>query len=194
MKRKDEAIIRYILENKSEELNILKVSKAIKMDYKNVYLIIKRLEKELLVRLETFGQSSRIKLISQIHPLIFEAEYNRKNEILKNKNLAVMLQELKKAIKSKYYILFLFGSYAKKTQTKNSDIDLMFIVPDGKEEIVEKEVHRAADLLPLPLHCLVFSEKQFLSMINAKEPNVGQEALKNNIILSGVETYYELIQ
>ncbi len=193
MRNKDTIIIRYLIENKNKELNILKISNELRMDYKNVHSTIKRLEKELLVKLESFGQSSRVKLISQVHPLIFEAEYNRRREILKDKNLAVMLNDFKNALKSKCYILLIFGSYAKKKQTKNSDIDLMFIVPDGKEELFEKDVHRAARSLPLPIHHLVFSEKQFLDMVNAKESNVGQEALKNNIILYGIETYYEMV-
>jgi len=138
MRNKDAIIIRYLIENKNEELNILKISKELKMDYKNVHSIVKRLEKELLVKLESFGQSSRVKLISQVHPLIFEAEYNRRKEILKDKNLAVMLNDFKNTLKSKCYMLLIFGSYAKKTQTKNSDIDLMFIVPDGKEELLKK--------------------------------------------------------
>ncbi|MFA5887732.1 MAG: nucleotidyltransferase domain-containing protein [Candidatus Nanoarchaeia archaeon] len=194
MRNKDAVIIRYLIENKNKELNILRISKELKMDYKNAYSIVKRLEKQSLVNLEPFGQSSRVKLISPMHPLIFEAEYQRRKELLKDKNLAVMLNDFKQAIKSKCYVLLVFGSYAKKTQTKNSDIDLMFIVPDGKEELFEKEVHRIASSLPLPIHYLVFSEKQFLEMIYAKESNVGQEALKNNIILYGIEAYYELVQ
>jgi len=193
MRNKDAIIIRYLIENKNEELNILKISKELRMDYKNIHSTVKRLEKESLVKLESFGQSSRVKLISQIHPLIFEAEYNRRKELLKDKNLAVMLNDFKNTLKSKCYMLLIFGSYAKKTQTKNSDIDLMFIVPDGKEELFEKDVHRAAKSLPLPIHPLVFSEKQFLEMADAKKSNVGQEALKNNIILYGIETYYEMV-
>ncbi|NQU79294.1 nucleotidyltransferase domain-containing protein [Candidatus Woesearchaeota archaeon] len=193
MRNKDHIIIRHIIEKKNEELNILKISKESRMDYKNVHSIVKRLEKESLVRLESFGQSKRVKLIPQVHPLIFEAEYNRRKDILKNKNLAVMLNDFKNALKSNCYIIILFGSYAKKTQTKNSDIDLMFIVPDGKEELFEKDIHRVAISLPLPIHWLVFSEKHFLEMVNAKESNVGQEASKNNIILYGIEPYYEMI-
>jgi len=33
-----------------------------------------------------------------------------------------------------------------------------------------------------------------LEMINAKESNVGKEALNNNIILYGIEPYYELMK
>lgn len=163
------------------------------MDYKNVYSIVKRLEKESIVKLEFFGHSIRITLIQQMHPIIFEAEYNRQKELLKDKNLAVMLDTFKNALKSKYYVLLVFGSYAKKTQAKSSDIDLMFIVPNESEEQFEKDVNRVARSLPLPIHQLVFSEKQFLDMFESNEPNVVHEALKNNIILYGIETLYSLI-
>lgn len=193
MRNKDNIILKYLIEQKNEELNILKISKALKKDYKNVYSIVKRLEKKSLIKIEPFGQSNRIRFISQVHPLIFKVEHDRRKELLKDKNLAVMLNDFKNMIKSKYFILLIFGSYAKRTQTKNSDIDLIFIVPDGKEELFEKNINRAAKSLPLPIHHLVFSENQFLEMINAKESNVGKEALNNNIILYGIETYYEMI-
>ena len=193
MRSKDSSIIKFLIENKNEELNILKISKSLKMDYKNVYSIIKRLEKASLVKIETFGQSSRVKLNAIVHPLIFEAEFERRKDILKDKNLTVMLSSFKRAIKSKLYVLLVFGSYAKKTQTKSSDIDLMFICADGLEDAFEKNINRAAHSMPLPLHPLVFSESQFIEMVNAKEPNVGQEALKNNVILYGIEQYYGMM-
>src|SRR3989344_9403354 len=194
MKNKDSTIIRFLIEHKKEELNILNVSKALKMDYKNTYSIIKRLEKASLVKIETFGKTCRIKLNMQLNPLIFEAEFERRKDILKDKNFVVMLSNFKRAIKSKFYIILLFGSYAKKTQTKNSDIDLIFICPDGLEDAFEEEVDNAARLMPLPLHNLVFSEKQFTQMMDAKELTVGKEAFKDNVILYGIEQYYEMIQ
>src|SRR3989344_8578143 len=193
MRSKESTIIKFLIENKNEELNIRSISKYLKMDYKNVYSIIKRLEKGSLVKIETFGQSSRIKLNAIVHPLVFEAEFERRKEILKDKNLAVMLSNFKRAIKSKLYVLLLFGSYANKTQTKNSDIDLMFICPGGLEDAFEEEINRIARSIPLPLHPLVFSESQFIEMADARESNVGQEALKNNVILYGMEQYYEMV-
>lgn len=193
MRSKDAMVVKHLIENKSEELNIRRISKELKMDYKNAYSIVKRLEKNSVIKLEQFGKSSRIKLINQLHPLVFEAECSRRKELLKNKNLGVTLNYFKNALKSRLYILLVFGSYSKKTQTKNSDIDLMFIVPDGREDIFEKDVHQVVKSLPLPIHFLVFSEKQFIEMINSREPNVGQEALKNNIILYGIEPYYGMV-
>ena len=88
----------------------------------------------------------------------------------------------------------MFGSYAKKTQTKHSDIDLLFIVPDSEEERMEKEIQTITRLLPLNLHTNIFTETDFKHMKNSKEITVGSEAMKNNIILHGIETYYEMIQ
>src|SRR3989338_7313366 len=129
MRSKDIVIIKFLIEHKDEELNILNISKAIKMDYKNAHSIIKRLEKASVISIETFGQSNRIKLNGLLNPLVFEAEFERRKEVLKDKNIAAMLSSFKRAITSKLYVLLLFGSYAKKTNTKNSDIDLIFICP-----------------------------------------------------------------
>ena len=192
MKNKDVTILRHLIEHKNEKFNIRNISKSAKMDYKNTHAIVKRLENESLVKLEQFGQSLRVELIPQSHPLIFEAEWNRRKDALKTKNLAVILNDIKTAIKSKFFIILLFGSYAKNTQTKHSDIDLMIIAPDGKEETIEKDVHRAVRSLPLPIHHMVFSEKQFREMIDAKQPNVGQEASQKNVILYGIDQYYEM--
>jgi len=193
MRSKESTVIKFLIGHKNEEWNIFKISKAIKMDYKNTYSIIKRLEKSSLVKIETFGQSSRVKLNAMANPLMFEAEFERRKEILKEKKIAVMAGSFKRGIQSKLYVLLLFGSYAKKTQTKNSDIDLLFICADGVEDAFEKEASRIAISIPLPLHPLVFSESQFLEMIHAKESNVGQEALKDNVILYGIEQYYEMV-
>lgn len=190
MLKKDAEIIQFIIETK-ESINISDISKKLGMNYKNVYSIIKRLEKESIVRLEPFGKSNKVMLVNKLTPTVFQAEYSRRNGILKNKNLSVMLNSFRKGLKIKCYILLIFGSFASKSEKKGSDIDLMFIVPSG-EEIIEKEVDRLAKALPLPLHIFVFSEQQFLDMLDSKEQNVAKEAAANYIILQGIESYYDL--
>ncbi len=194
MKNRYIDIVRYLLESSDKELNILSIAKAVDMNYKNVFDIVKRLENGKLVVLKKFGSSNRVTISKIIHPIIFEAEYTRRKDIVKDKNILVMLNHIKEDMESSLYILLLFGSYAKKMQTKSSDIDLMFIVPDGTEEKYEKKVRQIARLIPLPIHYLTFSENQFLDMIKAKEPNVGKESMKNCVILHGIENYYELIK
>jgi hypothetical protein len=77
-------------------------------------------------------------------------------------------------------------------QTKHSDIDLMFIVPDV-EEIMEKEINSIIRTLPLKIHANIFTESEFLAMKNSREITVVSEAMKHNIIIHGIESYYVLI-
>ena len=193
MKSKDIEVIRLLLENREKELSINQIAKLLKKDYKNTHNIVTRLSKASLVKLQPFGKSHRVTLIDKTHPLLFEAECLRRDELLKNKDIAVMDDSFK-GLHSKLYVLLVFGSYAKKTQTKHSDIDLLFIVPDTAEEKMEKEIQTIAGTLPLEMHINIFKETDFTAMKNSKEVTVGSEAIKNNIILHGIEPYYEMIR
>lgn len=185
-------IIKILLENKTKELNINQISKLIKMDYKNVHNIIQRLNKNNLLKLTPFGKSFKVEIINKIHPIIFEAEYSRREEILKNKNISLLL-DFFKDFQSKLYVMLLFGSYAKKTQSKESDIDLMFIAPDSDAKF-ESKIRNITRIIPLKLHINVFKESEFKAMKNSKILTVGQEVINSNIILYGIENYYELIK
>jgi len=193
MKGIEVEIIQALIEQKHNELSINQLAKLLKKDYKNVHNIISRLAKASLISLQPFGGSYRIILSNKMHPRIFEAEHNRRKNLLENKDIAVMLDYFKK-LSSKLYVLILFGSYAKKTNTKHSDIDLMFIIPDTAEDKMEKEIQNTAKAIPLRLHISVFTESEFKAMKNSKETTAGSEAIKNNIILHGIESYYEMIQ
>lgn len=192
MKGKETEIIKLLIENRDKELSINQIAKLLKKDYKNTHNIISRLSKMQLVELKPFGNSHRVILLNNPNPLIFEAEYLRKNELLKSKDIAILYDSFK-GLSSKLNILLVFGSYAKKVQTKHSDIDLMLIVPDAEEEKMEKEIHTIGHILPLKIHINIFKENDFKAMNNSKEITVGSEAIKNNVILHGIESYYEMI-
>ncbi len=193
MKNQDSIIVRTILEHKEKDLSIADLSKLTKKDYKTTHTIVKRLEKNELVTLQQFGKSYKVALINKVHPLLFEAEYARREEILQDKNLQVMLDYFKNGLKTSLYILLLFGSYAKKKQTKHSDLDLFFIAPDADKDF-EKKVLNITQLIPLKLHVNVFTESEFIAMKKSKENTVGSEVIKNSIILYSIEAYYELQQ
>jgi predicted nucleotidyltransferase len=193
MERKDAGVVKYLLERKGQTLNMRSISLGLKMDYKVAYGIIKRLEKEKVVILEKFGNSATVRLSDKVSPLIFEAETQRREELLKNKNLRLILDYYEKGLGTRFYVLLLFGSFAKGTQKKNSDIDLLFVVPDGREEEFERKIQNISATIPFDIHVNVFSEKDFRAMGKSKEPTVGSEAIMNNMILHGIESYYGLI-
>ena len=193
MKSKEVEIIKLLIENKEKEVSINQITKNLNKAYKNAHNIVTRLSKMQLVRLEPFGKSYRVLLLNKPHPIIYETEYLRRQELLKNKDIAVMYDSFK-GLNSKLYVLLVFGSYAKKTQTKHSDIDLMFIVHDTEEEKMEKEITSITNTLPLNIHVNIFKESDFIAMKNSKEVTVGSEVIMKNIILHGIESFYEMLQ
>ena len=183
-------IIKHLIERK-EEFTIRELAREIKTDYKIVHTAVKRLAGKRLVEEKKVGKSIQISFANRFSKEVLLAEYERREEILKNKNLKVMIDSLVENLNSVNLIILLFGSYARRKAGKNSDIDLMFIVPDLK---IEKKIDEAVSMMPLKIHSFVFSEEQFRNMIYLKKLNVVKEALKNNIILHGIEQYYSLIK
>ncbi|MBU4502305.1 MAG: nucleotidyltransferase domain-containing protein [Nanoarchaeota archaeon] len=184
-------IIKMLLENKTKEFTIREIAKTTKIDYKTTYMITQELISEKTIKAKKAGQTTLCRIErSQFNPYIYNAEYLRVQEILKNNNLNVMHRRIADT-KEHFFILLLFGSYAKKKQTKGSDIDLMLITDNSK---TKNKIRSALSLMPLTTHLNTFTTEEFLSMLKTTEFNVGREADENNIILFGIEDYYGLIK
>ena len=134
-----------------------------------------------------FGKTKKVMLNKKIHPLIFEAEYERRQELFKkNKDFRVIYRRLFELPFS--FIALLFGSHAKGNATKHSDIDILTIGGD------EREIHSIISLWPEKIHLTTVTYKDFIYMAKSKEFTVVSEAIKNNIILIGIEEYYRLLK
>jgi predicted nucleotidyltransferase/predicted transcriptional regulator len=184
-------ILLFFLSRKKEQFTIRSISKNIAVDYKTVYLVIQDLIKANLIIAKKIGQTILCSLNHRnFNQEIFTAEYLRRKIILKNKNLAVLHNDIA-SMRKPFLILLLFGSHASGKATKKSDIDLMLIVND---EETRNSVRNKLKLLPLNIHLLDFTTDEYLSMIKTTDFNVGQEAFYNNVILHGIENFYNLIQ
>lgn len=194
MKNKDMDVIIALMEIQEDNVSISQLSKKLKINYKNTYNIVKRLEKENIIILKRFGKAYSCILNKKMHPLIFEAEYRRREELLKNKNLKVLYDKLNSIILP--FIALIFGSYAKKSSNQYSDIDLMLIYNknrDVQNKITDVNIERNISLLPLDIHPVTFTYEEFFKMAKNKDFNVVEEAMEKNIILIGIEEYYRLI-
>ncbi len=184
-------ILKLLLSNKEKEFTIRAISKEVVIDYKTVHIIVKGLIRSNTVRAKKAGQTILCSINQKgFNADVFKVESIRKEELLKNKDLYA-LHNYFKDIKEPFFILLLFGSYASGKAGKGSDIDLMLIADNDD---LRKKAKKIVSLIPLSIHFLDFSSKEFLSMLKTTEFNVGKEAVNNNIILFGVEDYYGLIQ
>ncbi len=183
-----EKLLKYLIENKTPQ-SIMTLSGATLIDYKNTYNLVSKLEPEVISK-EKIGNTSLIKIKLTPNPEIFSLEDKRMAQFLKeNKQLGLLKQDIE-SIDYPFLIALVFGSYVKKTPTKNSDIDLC-IISDNEEKI--KELISKLELLPLKLEIYTFTKNEFESMLKTKEENVGKEIVKNNILLYGIENYYNLV-
>lgn len=182
-------IVKMFIEDKQPK-TIREVSKKIGADYRITYFATQKLLEQKILVAQTVGKSTLCSLNESYYGIeIFEAESERKNAILKNGNVNQLYKELLSKIDTKLFVLLLFGSYAKKKQTKNSDIDLLFIANQKNFENVVLEV---LSVIPIDVHPIIFSEAEFIRMKDAKKYNVVREAIDNNIILYGIESYYRI--
>lgn len=180
-----EKILKVLIENQGERFSIRKLSKLRKINYKSAYNAVMRLEENGIVKLERFGNSINCSFNKTLNPLVFRVEYERRENLLKNKDFKILylrLNELKFP-----FIVLLFGSFVKKPD-KHSDIDLLIISEK------EKEIEQVISLIPLRVHLTNVSIKEFLNMAKSREFSVVSEAIKKNIILIGIEDYYRLLE
>jgi len=166
-------ILKYLIENK--QANIRTISKALKINYSNTYQTIKKLEE---VNIQKLGNNNIITLKNKITPNIYQAEYNRKLFFLKSEDI----RNIHRKLNNPFSIVLLFGSRLK--NNASNDIDIC---------IIEDNHQTNLDTLSYSIDQHIFTKKQFQEMIKIKTPNLGNEIIKQNIILKGIENYYELI-
>jgi len=185
-------VLKLLLSNKREEFTIRAIAQNIKIDYKTVYLVTKQLIKTEVVNSKRAGQTVLCSINhKKFNSDIFRAETIRKDEVLVNKNIHVLYNNIKEEIQEPFFILLLFGSYASKQQRKGSDIDLMLITDS---ESINKKIKGIVSGTPLEIHLSDFKIEEFLSMLKTTDFNVGKEAFFNNVILFGIEDYYKMIE
>ena len=187
-------LLRCPLESKS--LNQLSIETG--LSYVTVHKLIPLLLRRGLGRLEKKGRAHLISIDFELADLekISSAMLYEKNSFLKkHAQLLLVVKDLEEVLAGKFYILLLFGSYAKDKIKKDSDIDLFFIVP-SREEV---ENYKEKIISALKLHSKirkdfkVVATKDFMEMLDQKY-TVGREVFKNNLVLFGTEHYYSLVK
>lgn len=183
-----EKIVKFLIENK-EEHSIMEISKILNIDYKNTFQAFNQLSSNVYKKTKQ-GNMNLIKFNPQSSLDILTIEEKRTQEFLLNNQKLRLIKNIAQEMNYPFMILLIFGSYTKKTNTKKSDIDICLISDNEK---IKKRLIQELSLLSLKLEIHDFTTQEFKSMIEKKKDNLGNEIIKNNIILYGIENYYNLI-
>ena len=191
-----EQILAFLVSNPEEQLTIRGIAKRLGKSYTLVYNNLADLEKKGIIRKQNIPPA-QIVILNEFAPaeLFVGIELRRKKGLLeKYLWIEVMLQDILSSSKNLFFILLVFGSYAKGTQTTKSDLDLLFVVQD-KKDIKETENIMQGVYTKVKKGINFVDVNDFIEMIkNPNKLNIGNEAKKYHIILYGVEAYYQLLK
>lgn len=160
-----------------------------------IYNALKRLEKEKIIISEKVGKSILYSLnlssTSTQNYSGFLHEYISWNQ----KHIPLqIIENIKNKIPTKFFALLLTGSYAKKTQTKKSDLDIVIICDDDADpKKILAQISYESEMSIPKVHPYVFTKKQFLGMLLDDEENYGKETARHNFIFYGGSQYYSII-
>jgi len=183
-----EKILNFLIENK-HKYTILEISRKLNVDYKNVHQVISKIYPKLIYK-EKKGNINLVEIRLNPNVEIYNIEEKRTLDLLRRNNKIRLIKEDIDSIDYPFFIVLLFGSYAKGNATDKSDIDIC-VITDNKEKF--KELDLKLRLLPYKIQLQEFTTKEFVSMLNIKGDNISMEIVKNNYILFGIENYYDLI-
>jgi|SRR3989344_3468541 len=199
-------IIELMRKNIALGRTISEISRLLKIGYVPTYNHINEMEKEGIINVLKIGNAKQCKLNlenTKTKHLLQELDI-KKTEELYNKNqkfkaiLESLISKLTKKYPSELLSIVLFGSYAKGTANKQSDIDLMFIINDLKDknlrETIERECASIRYSHNIKISPLMTNIEEFKKMLKEKELNVGKEVREYGISLYGHEIFWRIIE
>lgn len=91
------------------------------------------------------------------------------------------------------YCLLVFGSYAEGKQTKESDLDVCFLVDVAVEKKIKPHFNdiKLSSKINIDEHYIVFGD--FVKMLLREEENLAKQIFRKRRIFFGADIYYKLI-
>ena len=171
--------------------DIQKITKKRSKGY--IYNALKRLIDERIILTEKVGKSILYSLnlssISAQSYMGFLHEYISWNQ----KHIPLqIIEKIRNKIPTKFFILLLTGSYAKKNQTKTSDLDIVIICDEDPKKIMA-QISYESDISIPKVHPYVFTKDQFLKMLLDDGENYGKETARHSSIFYGGSQYYSIL-
>lgn len=156
----------------------------VKQSQKNIALTLDCLEKDGVLKSRIQGNMKFFRLNTQnteIKDILKIVEINKKIDFLNTH------RKIASIFRSDDRIVGIFGSYAKGSQKKGSDLDV-FIVGNNK---LDKYTPLGKDL-DIDISIKFFTVKEFTKLISEKNP-LTNEIIQNHVLLFGTEQFIDLI-
>ena len=177
-------ILKQFLGDYNKEIYGRELIGKVPLSQKGIALALRELEDLSILRARPRGRQVLYYLnheIPEIKDVLALTEYTRKIEFLKK------YLQLSYTFKDDDRIVGVFGSYAKGTQTSDSDVDVFVI---GKKK--EKDYDETGKILGVTVHLFHFSPKEFRMLLKQKN-NLWGEIVEYHILIFGIERFIRTV-
>jgi len=132
-------ILEFLTANLTKDFTILKIAKNTGKTTRLTYAMVKRLAKDKIINIEKKANLKLCRINLKMLQIISYIESIRWHEFAKrHREISLLISDIIKKSSLPYFTVLIFGSYAKDTATKSSDLDLLIIIPDKKlEDFIE---------------------------------------------------------
>ena len=162
-----------------------------------VQIALKEFQKESIIKAKKIGDVFVYSLnLDNDLTLAYLNLVNQAN-VLNKKFPSAILAQIKNGIikQTEFFVLMLFGSYAKGKANDKSDLDIAVIVESEqtKKDITPSlETIKRREIKPVDYH--IFTRNEFLQMLNEEMENVGKQIYKNGITYYGFIKYCNMLR
>jgi len=183
-------ILRLYYENKGASLHLRDIARKTKLYPNSVTRFLNQLEKEGILTSQKDGnlKKYRIKKSEKLNNIFASFDIEKLNNLplARKRAITYFLDKLHE----KPIIVLLFGSTAKETFRKDSDIDLLLIV--NKKIDVDKARDYVDAQIGIKINCFQIIYDEFLREIKLKEDKVIQSALNTGYPIFNQMLFYEV--
>ncbi len=180
-------IINYLGKHLGKSFTMLELSKATKIPYATFYRTIQEMTD--LILFQTVGKAKTVALNTknaEVKSYLTISSAEEKKEFLEKQPI---IKKIATELDTKD-IVVLFGSLAKGTEKKASDIDILIINKKGEKSLSFSKYEL---LFKKKINPLFVTKSEFIKMLHEKEENVGKQVLENHIILNNSEHFWECV-
>ena len=190
----EQKIMEVLLQKPFATYSIKQISKLIKSSYALTYDSVKTLLSKKMLKAKKIGNSFACQLnLSADSQLLAISSLVLSKKFLDKASFGFIIDDIKSKLNDMIYIMILFGSYAKGTATKKSDIDLLFVVQNEADiEKIKKKVRSVLSSTNIKIEFDVITIEWLIKMFEERH-TVGREVLEASITLYGAEQYYSLV-
>ena len=183
-------ILKLFYNNHNSPLHLRGIARETKMNESSISRHLNNLVKQGVLKFSKEANLKKFSIVNKQIPLIFPLFDEERLENLPHLRKDATRIYLK-ILEKKPLLVIVFGSTAKETFRKDSDIDILKISSTKDED---EEARDYADAQTgLKLQVLNLTEEQFKKELKMKEDYVVQSALKTGFPIFNAKYYYEAI-